>query len=164
MVAPEMPMVPILPIEYPGPKLDTSAGTQPKNTYKVVAGMGIPAIGKLTFKDRAGLGKAFGVKGQGNESEGDKVSDTAKNLVYPKQEADPANCKPSYLYVIVRGNNQKTNGNTLALTFMAKDWAKDPVTLMTRPTATELKPLPRESAKFVAAGIATFAMVAASLY
>ena len=160
-----MPMVPILPIEYPGPKLHTGKDAQLKNTYKVVAGMGIPAIGKLTFNDRAGLGKAFGVKGQGNESKDDKVSDTAKNLVYPKQESVSADCKPSYLYVIVRGTDkQVTNGSTLPLTFMAKDWAKDPLTLMTRPTATELKPMPRESAKFVAAGIATFAMVAASLY
>jgi hypothetical protein len=35
---------------------------------------------------------------------------------------------------------------------------------MARPSETETKPMARESAKFVAAGIATVAMVAASLY
>jgi hypothetical protein len=60
-VAPEMPMVPILPTEYPGPKFHTGSEAQLKNTFKIIAGMGIPAIGRLGFEDRAGKGKAFGV-------------------------------------------------------------------------------------------------------
>ena len=160
-----MPMVPILPTEYPGPKFHTGSEAQLKNTFKIIAGMGIPAIGRLGFEDRAGKGKAFGVQGQGNESKDDTASDTAKNFVYPKQETDAAKCKPSYLYVIVRGTDkQTTDGSTLALTFEAKEWAKEPLTLMARPSETETKPMARESAKFVAAGIATVAMVAASLY
>jgi hypothetical protein len=71
----------------------------------------------------------------------------------------------SYLYVTVRGTAAQTKvGGEISLTFEAKDWGVNPYLLGAVPTATSLKPMARESAKFLAAGIATVAMVAASLY
>lgn len=131
----------------------------------MTGGMGVPSLGKLGYDSVAGYGKAFGVQGQGNEATGNVASDTAKNLVIPVQAKLPADCKDSYLYVIVTGTTvQTTVGSTLPLTFEAKAWDENPLLLATRPTATTLLPLARESAKFLAAGVATVAIVAASLY
>jgi hypothetical protein len=54
-------MVPILPSAYPGPALHTDSLAQPKNSFMLTAGMGIPTLGKLGFDDVSGLGHAFGV-------------------------------------------------------------------------------------------------------
>jgi hypothetical protein len=105
LIAPEKPMVPILPAAYDGPSIHTGAGTQAINTFTLLGGMGKPVIGKLGFNAVAGLGHSFGVKGQGNEAKDNSSSDTAKNLVYPKQSVYDYACKSSYLYVIVTGTS-----------------------------------------------------------
>jgi hypothetical protein len=106
-IAPEMPMTPILPLEYPGPKLHYGAAAQPISTFMMTGGMGMPTLGKIGFKSIGGYGHAFGVRGQGNEDVSAVASDTAKNYIYPAQETDLTACKSSYLYVIVAGTAEQ---------------------------------------------------------
>ena len=159
-------MVPLIPIAYSGPAFHYSATvTQPISSFVLQGGMGIPTLGKLGFTAAAGFGHAFGVRGQGNESAAAATSDTAQNLIWPAQPTDVTTCKPSWLVVNVKGTvDQVAAGSTLVLTFTAKDFATNPFGLGALPSATTLLPLARESANFLAAGVATAAMVAASLY
>jgi hypothetical protein len=165
-IAPEIPEVPIYPMAYPGPSHFAGTGTQSESSFKVVGGMGLATLGRLGFAGVGGNGHAFGVMGQGNEAKDLPSSDTAMNLVLkPQTTEDAAKCLKSYLYVTVTGTDAQTvNGGELPLTFEAKAWGVNPYLLAARPAESELKPIDRESAKFLAAGIATVAMVAASLY
>jgi len=75
---------------------------QTADTFMISAGMGKPVIGMLKSSgSTTGFGHSFGVKGQGNEAKDLVSSDTAKNLIYPAQATAEADCKTSYLYVIV---------------------------------------------------------------
>jgi hypothetical protein len=164
LIAPEKPMYPVLPLSYTGAAMHTATDAQAKNSFKLTAGMGIPTIGKLGFDAAGGLGHTFGVYGQGNKANAIEFPDAAKNLLYPAQSTDETKCKASYLYVVVMGGaDQKTDGSTLPLSFIAKEWDINPLVLLSEPE-NALKSMDRESAKFLAAGIATVAMVAASIY
>lgn len=165
-IAPEKPMVPILPIAYNGPAFHTNAlVAQPVSSFTLLGGMGLPSLGKLGFTTASGFGHTFGTRGQGNENVSAPSSDTAKNYLHPAQPTDIATCKPSWLIVNVKGTvDQVAAGSTLVLTFLAKDFDTNPFALGAAPTATLIVPMARESANFLAAGVATVAMVAASLY
>jgi hypothetical protein len=103
-IAPEKPMVPLIPLVYSGPAFHYSATVaQPISSFTLQGGMGIPTLGKLGFTAAAGFGHAFGVRGQGNESAAAANSDTAQNLIWPAQPTDVTTCKPSWLVVNVKG-------------------------------------------------------------
>jgi hypothetical protein len=103
-IAPEKPMVPILPVAYNGPAFHTNAAVaQPVSSFTLLGGMGLPVLGKLGFLTASGFGHTFGTRGQGNENASAPSSDTAKNYLWPAQPTDVANCKTSWLIVNVMG-------------------------------------------------------------
>lgn len=111
----------------------------------------------------------FGVKGTGNtaaNADADVKKDpNAVSLLHPAQDADAAKCKPSTLVVIVRGTAKQTvAGSKVTLSFKKEAFGTNPLVLSAKPAETTLKPLAREAASYIATGLATVALVAASLY
>lgn len=170
-LAPEKPEVPPMPASYNGPALkpkDTKDADR-KDMFELIGGMGRPSIGKLIVKDALGTQHMFGVKGTGNTATNAnadvKKDPNAVSLLYPAQDSDTTKCKPSTLVVIVRGTKAQTKvGNKVTLSFKKEAFATNPLVLNAKPTETTLKPLDREAASYIATGLATVALVAASLY
>lgn len=108
-MAPERPIVPPRPAGYGGPKWNSDA-IQPEGTFQITDGFGRPAAGRLAVQGPTqGLGKSFGVKGQGNEASALPIS-AASDLIFsqlipanPLVETDSLKCKKSYLIVNVHG-------------------------------------------------------------